>query len=601
MKKYALLALFLPFLFSKVAYAQDFKFQGKSTYEFTQSGQAEVAQEITITNNTKFMYPPTYTTHLGMKNVEEMVVTDPEGKSIPFTTSDTDDGGKIIKAVFEGRNVGVGKTTSLVVKYKTRDLVTQLGNTREVYIPGVKKIDEFASYTSTVTVPASWGDASITKPEGIKKRDDKYLLTKETLSENGALLIFGDAEYYKVELEYDLANQNFFPLRTEIALPPETPYQEVIYQKIDPKPQKIVIDRDGNYMGQYQLEPQQKVTVKATILVKLLATPLRQEVLTTADRKEYQSARKYWDTGSWEIRKNAQELKNPQGVFKFLTQGFTYSHAKAQSGDTRLGAAKAIKDRANVVCLEFTDLFVTLTRVIKVPARSVEGYAYTSDQSTKPLSFPGDVLHAWPEYYNQEKKQWVMIDPTWGNTTGLDYFTSLDLAHITFVKKGHDTEYPIPPGAYKSTNDKKQITVSFIDSGEFTKNEKLTLSVENGRATIPRFEPVAEITVTNTGNAPIIGKKLTIAETGGAEKEMYLGEIPPLGDTKITFPLKGSILTPSKHKITMQVGEMKAEKELTIGLEQKQLIFWGGGVALGIVILACSFKAGSLLIQRRRG
>ena len=602
MKKYTLLAsLTLFFFFLKTpAYASDFTFSGKSTYEFKENGPTNVSQEITITNKTKYIYPPTYTTHLEMKNVEEMVVTDTSGKSIPFTTSDTKSGGKIIKAVFEERNVGVGEKTTLVIKYKTHDLTTQLGNSKEINIPGVKNIQEFTSYDAQVITPKSWGNASITKPEGIKKTSKYYSLDKNTLKENGALLIFGDSEYYKVALNYDLSNKNFFPLRTEIALPPQTPYQEVIYQSIDPKPQKIVTDKDGNYMAQYQLEPQEKITVNAIILVKTLAKPLKQETLSEKDKKQYTSPKKFWDTNSWEVRKSAENLNSPDEIYNFLTKNFTYNHEKALQGDTRLGAARAIKERANVVCLEFTDLFVTLARVSGIPARSVEGYAYTGESEKKPLSFAGDVLHAWPEYYSEDEKQWKMLDPTWGNTTGLDYLTNLDLSHITFVKKGHDTEYPIPPGAYKTKNDKKQINVSFIPKEEFVKNEKLALSVKSTTATFPTLKPQAEITILNTGNAPQTGKIIVINDTGSNKAKIYLPEIPPQGEVSVNVPLTGNILTPTTHQITMQIDDMKLEKELTVGVPKNTLLFWGGGVAFGVIILACSFKAGSLLIQRRR-
>ncbi len=63
------------------------------------------------------------------------------------------------------------------------------------------------------------------------------------------------------------------------------------------------------------------------------------------------------------------------------------------------------------------------------------------------MSLVKDVLHAWPEYYDESKKTWIMIDPTWGNTThGMDYFSSLDFEHITFVIKGLSSTYPVPAG-----------------------------------------------------------------------------------------------------------------------------------------------------------
>ncbi len=56
-----------------------------------------------------------------------------------------------------------------------------------------------------------------------------------------------------------------------------------------------------------------------------------------------------------------------------------------------------------------------------------------------PLSLIADVLHAWPEYYDQQQNVWVAIDPTWADTTGgIDYFSKLDLRHLTFAIQGQE-------------------------------------------------------------------------------------------------------------------------------------------------------------------
>src|SRR3989344_2583826 len=117
--------------------------------------------------------------------------------------------------------------------------------------------------------------------------------------------------------------------------------------------------------------------------------------------------------------------------------------------------------------MEFTVLFIALARAAGIPAREVNGFAYTQNEKERPLSLVKDVLHAWPEYYDSDIQTWVMVDPTWGNTTGgVDYFYTLDFDHFAFVIKGVNSSYPIPAGGYKISQDlqTKDININFGDN-----------------------------------------------------------------------------------------------------------------------------------------
>ncbi|GAI19887.1 unnamed protein product, partial [marine sediment metagenome] len=68
-----------------------------------------------------------------------------------------------------------------------------------------------------------------------------------------------------------------------------------------------------------------------------------------------------------------------------------------------MGALKALNSKNPVVCMEFTDLFIALCRAAGIPVREVNGYAHTNNPKLRPLSLTLDVLHAWPEYYDENK------------------------------------------------------------------------------------------------------------------------------------------------------------------------------------------------------
>jgi hypothetical protein len=173
----------------------------------------------------------------------------------------------------------------------------------------------------------------------------------------------------------------------------------------------------------------------------------------------------YWDISSSSVQSLGERLKSPSNIYKYLTDNFVYNYAGVTSQNARLGATTSLGLSSGVLCTEFTDAFVALARVNQIPSREINGYGYTKNTSLQPSSSESDILHAWPEYYDAEKKKWISVDPTWGNTTGgVDYFSKLDFSHITFVRHGEEDSYPLPAGAYKSSPNQKYVSVEVVDA-----------------------------------------------------------------------------------------------------------------------------------------
>src|SRR5690606_24493931 len=122
-----------------------------------------------------------------------------------------------------------------------------------------------------------------------------------------------------------------------------------------------------------------------------------------------------------------------------ITANFSYDYdIEKQEFVDRKGAQETLATKKARGCMEFTDLFIATARSMGIPARELNGYALSNTESTKPISInfkSGDLLHAWPEFYDPAYG-WIPIDPTWGNTSGIDYFTKLDTNHFVFVIKG---------------------------------------------------------------------------------------------------------------------------------------------------------------------
>jgi hypothetical protein len=171
---------------------------------------------------------------------------------------------------------------------------------------------------------------------------------------------------------------------------------------------------------------------------------------------------KYWQTDDPNIQELANKLRTPENIFNFVKDTLSYNKNKLTNYPVRLGAKNSLIQSNNASCMEFTDLFVAIARSAGIPAREINGFAYTENPEIQPLSLVNDVLHAWPEYWDYSKNTWIPVDPTWGSTSGVDYFNKFDLRHIVFVIHGKDAEVPISPGSYKlGSNPQKDVFVNF--------------------------------------------------------------------------------------------------------------------------------------------
>ena len=102
------------------------------------------------------------------------------------------------------------------------------------------------------------------------------------------------------------------------------------------------------------------------------------------------------------------------------------------------------------------------------------------------------MLHAWPEYYDAASQNWIQVDPTWEKTTnGIDYFTDLDLNHLTFVIHGQKSDSPPPPGSYQTTPRTKSVFVDFASTEISPTIAAPKISVESGKLIVKNQNQVS--------------------------------------------------------------------------------------------------------------
>jgi len=604
----AIFFLFILFFAFKTYAASNFSTDYDIKYNVFENENTHVEINITLTNQTSTLYASSYKIQVGFPDIQNVKAFDPDGNILGKITKDNV--GETIEVNFNRRSTGIGNKLNFNISFDTRQVAQKLGNTWEVNIPGFSTQSDYSTLNVQVALPQSFGKASYIKPqiENLPQKGNTYTFTKKDLEKSGISMAFGDNQIYKFNLTYHLQNKNLFPIRTEIALPPNTNYQDVQIENIDPRPTNVRVDNDGNWLAEYSLPPDKKIDVEIRGKIKISLSP-KKEPETNQKLSDYLKEKNYWQAGDEKIKTLAKSLKTPKAIYDYSVSHLKYDYSRVTSNKPRVGAASLIDDPSSAVCLEFTDLFVTLARAAGISAREIDGYAYTQNSKERPLSLVKDVLHAWPEYYDKNLQTWVMIDPTWANTTGgIDYFNVLDFDHIAFVIKGESSDYPIPAGGYKLPGNEGERDVDISFTNYFTEEFPLLQIEQNLPNDLFSGLPFGgTLIVKNTGKtlSPIQSVIIYTSTLAPNFQKLNLGEIPPYGN--IILPIsfsKTSFLTNKEDVIRISIGGNILFHKVKIApiFFSKWILLGGGVIVAGIFIVSIiALKPWNLPIFKPRG
>lgn len=590
---------------SRIFADSEFRLSMDISYRIADNGVTRTEQKIGITNLTEYTYTPSYTITVGMTDVSNVRVVGLEGE-IPHVVTTLPDKTKKIEVNFVNKYVGLNKINTFTISFDTKEVAQKRGNTWEVSIPGFSNSQEFSSFTTRIYAPKSFGPISVIKPKHHSTTENPLIFNKNELGPGGVYVLYGTSQIYTYRLTYHISNPNLFPIRTEIALPPETNYQDVTVDTLSPEPLTVYRDQDGNWLAEYRLSASQKMDVIATGAVSVRSFPDNSTyTLGSKDIYTYLKGQEFWERDDATVKKASENLKTPKDVYNYVVKKLSYDYEKASGENNRLGAKKTLLSPQSAVCLEFTDLFVTLSRSIGIPARAVEGYAYTSDEKLRPLSLVKDVLHAWPEYYDSEKKSWVMVDPTWGNTTsGLDYFSSFDFDHIVFAVKGVSSTYPIPAGGYKFDKDSRDVSISFAKDTGFVKKSKSAMVGVFPIEALSALPISGKITVKNIGNTPIENKTVFLQSDLKLKKNRFdILYLPPFGEQTFTVEFENTpFLTNKSFTVTMLFDGISDTKKIDVRiLPMYGILILGGGICLAAIIISIiAFKPRRVPLQEQK-
>jgi transglutaminase-like putative cysteine protease len=589
-----LLSFFI-FLPHKALASDYFTRDYKILYTVKEDGKTNVSITITLTNKTSDYYASSDTLSVGFNDIENLSDKDPDGEIQPLITK-TDQGNNI-QSTFIKKAVGIGKAISYTISFDTKDIAHKSGKIWEINIPGLSDPNSIDSFTAEVKVPDSFGQPNYVKP---MPKDGKLIFSKNDLQTSAISISYGMEQIYSFNLVYHLQNKNLYPIKTEIALPPATNYQSVEIDSITPRPKDVTLDKDGNWLAQFELAPSAKVDVQVQGKAKVTNHPSPVD-LSLQQRADYTKEEKYWESNNPQIKSLARKLRTPQAIYDYVVKNLHYDFNRVTTNEPRLGANGALKNPSSAVCLEFTDLFIALSRAAGIPAREINGFANTENSKQRPLSLIQDVLHAWPEYYDDQRKAWIMVDPTWGNTTGgTDYFSVFDFDHLTFVRKGYSSDYPIPAGGYKYSGDEKKRDVNVAFANVFSQE-------------IPQIKVRSEFPAKALSALPIEGtievqneSKTLFPKTSGVltsntlfptRQEIEIDEVPPFGKREITIGFdKTPILSDRSYDFTFNLQGTIIHKSVRV----TPIIFSRLAILGGVIIVILTSVVLIIAIKTRR-
>jgi hypothetical protein len=600
-KRLFLKIIFLSFLIlsslilpqNKALAASDFGTHYEIHYFLKETGKVKVEQKISLTNKASGTYPTEYLLETGGVGIENITASDGGGKITPSLKQKDDS--LEIRFKFNERVVGEGKTLTFDVAYELLGAMIKNGQVWEVNLPRIPNLDNSSRGKITLAVPHSFGPPAFITPDNYIEASDAswhyFAFGEEKITTSALNAAFGEFQVFDFSLNYHLQNPHSSKGKTSIALPADSSFQRVYLEKITPPPKEITMDNDGNWLGAYFLKGEEELRIKVSGWAQIFSEPLAfYPQPGPAQLEENLTPQPYWESDHPEIAKKASELKSPEKIYQFVVDTLEYDYSRVEKQNRRKGALAALAEPRASICMEFSDLFIALARAAGIPAREINGFAYTINPRLKPLGLVSDVLHSWPEYYHQEKKAWIPIDPTWGNTTkGRDYFNKLDLNHLGFVAHGSSSQFPLPAGAYKTGSEaKKDIQVVFGDYHPYKPGE-LSVSFDFVKSPVPK-ESLLLATVKNPGPAAVYSLNLKFLSQGidlapGFNKETLVQMIPPLGKKEVFIRFKKpKNLSFGDAQVSLLVNEKKFDHPFRLeSLIWPQILVGLIGGALGII------------------
>jgi len=600
--------IYYPLSISSVFASPEFSVRQNVAYQFDQNGNCNTTHTVTLENKLSNIYATQYSLTITGERIQNITALDDQNQ--PLRTEIDQSTRHLTKTTifFDNPTAGKGKSQIFTFSYSITEYAKREGQTWRVIVPKIENIENLDDVSLEIKVPNSFGSPSFVSPKNYvyeqTATEQIIKFNKRSLAQKEAMAIFGDVQTFQFTLKYYLENNDSTERKGSIALPPNTGYQKIYLNNIDPLPKDVETDSDGNWLAIYSVPANSNLEITAQGLAQIAADPAPPP-LPPQNINNYLTDQLYWEKNNPQIQELAQELKTPKKIYEFVTQTLQYNFERVKNKNIkRQGAVQALNNPHDVICTEFTDLFIALARAAGIPAREINGYAYSTNPQLLPLSITTDILHAWPEYWDNSKQIWIQVDPTWENTSNIDYFNKLDMTHLAFVIHGQNSQTPLPAGAYQNQNNiEKNIFVSFATPPDTITSQNLQLHFDITNKLSPQQQTTGYLEINNINPLAVYDQEIRIwgENIAGAEVDKKIAIIPPFGKERVKFTVKNNnILKSGEAKILAAVKAQGQEEQAISQMVSLESIFTYHLTLWGILLLVLCLLLGLLIIKYRK-
>ncbi len=617
MKRLYILAIFFVFISTSIINAhkamaiEGFSMERSVEYVASDSPTMTVIERIKVTNKTNLQYLEGIKIATPVPRPHHISANYDDGEKINHSVSSKDVSSKgidysiaVIDLEFPKVIVGLDQSWNFELKYQTEDLIESRGQAKVVYIPAVSGDSQSGQQKVRLTVPDSFGNphAFGIKPvaeelSDINKKNSSksYYFNSVDLANNSIGVVFGDSTIYQFTINYPLKNDGLFDTTLTITLPPDSSSQKVYISSLNPQPISTRLDEEGNILAEYRVKKGTSLNVEAKLvaLINYIEYDFS-KVGTTKDIPSkifdlYTKPTKYWNSDDVNIKNQAKKIiGNEKSIVKQvqLIQQFSVSHLSYNlekiKYNIRQGGKAALANPNNAVCLEYSDLTISLLRAIGLPARMPVGYAYSNN--LKSSNSVADSLHSWVEVY-MPNLGWVNLDPTWAEK--FDNFGHSDLDHLTFALWGKNDSLP-------TAIMDKNIDLNYqYENTTITLTDKVRISDSRANGSYVKkliFPGISWQKVTVLASSSESADNFFVSFGKLSNKKTTLGSLAPLQEVKISKFIFGK---QSWASDTMLLGRTKDKKDVEL-LKVKSSLDYSGLIAgLGLLfigIFAISFR-----------
>ena len=525
--------------FFKVSASSAFYTSSRVDYLYDSEGGLTVTHHITLKNQASELYATSFQIKVVGDQPRDVIGRDSLG-AITITTTPQDPNSAVIDIVFAEALVGKNQSRTFSITY-TGTPAERSGTIWHMTIPKLSSPDIYDQYEAVLKVAKSLGNPAYISPspDSVLESTDQlyrdYTFAKKRLTQTGISAAFGNFNSLDFTLTYALTNPGSKPTTQSLVIPPDTPYQKVFYQSLNPKADSIVVDQNGNWLANYSLDPNSDLTVTAMGQVHLLASPQTKTALDPATRQYYLQPTRLWPSDDAKFIDLSKIYRTPKAIYDYVTS---------------LGTQNA----------ESTATFISIARAAGIPSRLAHGY---NDSTRKP--------YTWPQYWDAPLSTWVAAGSTAPAT------------HFTFSAQASDTNPPHPPDQATFS---PGVAIDYLQP-------PLELAWDKPWQFLPFLSNTSVFLITNPSGVAVSNLTVSYSSSGlsiDSPPKSSLSLLPPFSHQTLPVSFTRRLLPPlAPSLVTISIGS----DTVTYNIPQSAFIIWYVAIILttSALLLALGFIA----------